>query len=141
MHLSVAVALYLFVPLCCLWGVSSYKQQSDCISKDITLRIRGCGMLLIVFVHAIENYINPQTFFIYVSGVIGVASCFLVSGYGLLTWLRYSVVLAFFNVIIEQLDVANFHHFIVEIEKETFYQKQKGYLTALYNFIRIEANA
>ena len=83
MHLPVAAALYLIVPLCCLWGVSLYREQTTSLSQDITLSIRGVGMLLIVFVHAIENYINPQTYFIYVSGVLGVAACFLVSGYGL----------------------------------------------------------
>ena len=83
MHLPVAATLYLIVPLCCLYGVSVHRNQTDSLSQDITLSIRGVGMLLIVFVHGIENYINPQTFFIYVSGVLGVAACFLVSGYGL----------------------------------------------------------
>lgn len=83
MNLPVAAALYLIVPLCCLWGVSIHRNQTVSLSQDITLSIRGVGMLLIVFVHSIDNYINPQTFFIYVSGVLGVAACFLVSGYGL----------------------------------------------------------
>lgn len=83
MHLPVAAALYLIVPLCCLLGVSIHRNQTVSLSQDITLSIRGVGMLLIIFVHGIENYINPQTYFIYVSGVLGVAACFLVSGYGL----------------------------------------------------------
>lgn len=83
MHLPVAAVLYLIVPLCCLWGVSIHKEEGLSLSQDITLSIRGVGMLLIVFVHSIENDINLQTFFIYVSGVLGVAACFLVSGYGL----------------------------------------------------------
>lgn len=83
MHLSVGIALYLIVPLLCLWGVSFRKDKLDTLSQDITLSIRGIGMLLIVFVHAIEGFLNLQTYFIYVSGVLGVAACFLVSGYGL----------------------------------------------------------
>lgn len=83
MHFPVAAALYLILPLCCLWGISIHREQSDSIPQNVTLSIRGVGMLLIVFVHASENYITAQTYFIYVSGVLGVAACFLVSGYGL----------------------------------------------------------
>ena len=83
MHLSVGIALYLIVPLLCLWGVSFRKDKLDTLSQDITLSIRGIGMLLIVFVHAIEGFLDLQTYFIHVSGVLGVAACFLVSGYGL----------------------------------------------------------
>lgn len=83
MQLSVGIVLYLIVPLLCLWGVLFRKDETDALAQDITLSIRGIGMLLIVFVHAIEGYLNLQTYFIYVSGVLGVAACFLVSGYGL----------------------------------------------------------
>lgn len=83
MHLPVAVSLYLIVPLLCLWGTSFRRDEVNGLSQDITLSIRGVGMLLIVFVHVIQDYINLQTYFIYVSGVLGVAACFLVSGYGL----------------------------------------------------------
>lgn len=83
MHLPVAIAVYLIVPLLCLWGVSFRRDDRNSLSRDVTLSIRGIGMLLIVFVHLIRDYINPQTYFIYVSNILGVSACFLVSGYGL----------------------------------------------------------
>lgn len=83
MHLPVAIVLYLIVPLLCLWGTSFHRDERFTLSQDVTLSIRGIGMLLIVFVHLIQDYINLQTYFVYVSGVLGVSACFLVSGYGL----------------------------------------------------------
>ena len=83
MHLPVAIVLYLIVPLLCLWGISFHRDERLTLSQDVTLSIRGIGMLLIVFVHLIQDYINLQTYFVFVSGVLGVSACFLVSGYGL----------------------------------------------------------
>lgn len=83
MQIPVWSVLYLIVPALCLVGVSFRSDDQQTLSKDVTGSIRGIGMLLIVFVHGIEGYINNETFFIYVSGVLGVSACFLVSGYGL----------------------------------------------------------
>ena len=49
MHLPVAVSLYLIVPFLCLWGTSFRRDEVNGLSQDITLSIRGIGMLLIVF--------------------------------------------------------------------------------------------
>lgn len=83
MQISVWIALYFLVPALCLIGVSRQKESNQTLSKDATSSLRGIGMLLIIFVHGIEGYVNSETFFIYVSGVVGVSACFLVSGYGL----------------------------------------------------------
>lgn len=78
-----AIVLYIIVPLLCLIGIKYDKDEKNILSKDDTLTMRGIGMLFIVFTHMVKGNICPSTYFFYVSGGVGVAICFLVSGYGL----------------------------------------------------------
>lgn len=79
------IVLYIIVPLLCLVGTKIEINQGDVLTKDQTLIMRGLGMVFIIFTHMVETNICTSTYFFHVSGVIGVAVCFLVSGYGLHT--------------------------------------------------------
>lgn len=78
-----AIVLYVVVPILCLFGTKSKYYENSVLSKDETLMLRGIGMLFIVFTHMVKTNICTSTYFFYVSGVVGVGVCFLVSGYGL----------------------------------------------------------
>lgn len=80
--MSIIICCYIFIILICLVGIRK-NEAINGLTKDATQAIRGVGMLLIVFSHAIENTINNTTYFFYVSAILGVSACFLVSGYGL----------------------------------------------------------
>lgn len=80
--MSILISCYIIPTLLSLFFIKK-QENKNLLSKDATLSIRGIGMLLIVFAHAIEGTVNTYTFFIYVSAILGVSSCFLVSGYGL----------------------------------------------------------
>lgn len=79
----IAIVLYVIIPIICLIGAKKRKSIDDFLDKDATLAMRGVGMLFIVYTHKAAENICPDTYFYYVSGVIGVGICFLVSGYGL----------------------------------------------------------
>lgn len=79
----IALVLYIVIPVLCLLGVKRRKEISNFLDMDATLTMRGVGMLFIVFTHMAAANVCPDTYFYYVSGVIGVGICFLVSGYGL----------------------------------------------------------
>ena len=78
-----AIVLYIVVPILCLFGIRGKDCENNVLSKDETLMIRGIGMLFIIFTHMVKENICTSTYFFYVSGVVGVGVCFLVSGYGL----------------------------------------------------------
>lgn len=80
--MSVLICCY-FIPLLISFIGMKKQPESDNLSKDATTSIRGIGMLLIIFAHAVESYVNTYTFFFYTSAILGVSACFLVSGYGL----------------------------------------------------------
>ena len=79
----IAIVLYVVVPMMCLLGVAKREKIDSFLDKDATLAMRGVGMLFIVFTHMAATNVCQDTYFFYVSGVIGVGICFLVSGYGL----------------------------------------------------------
>lgn len=81
--MSIVICLYIILPILCLIGVQKNDLIEPALTKDATVSIRGIGMLLIIFAHAIGDHIVPETFFFYVSAILGVSACFLVSGYGL----------------------------------------------------------
>lgn len=81
--MGIAVVLYLVIPLLCMLGIKRREPQGNRLEKDATLAMRGVGMLFIMYTHLVKGHICTATFFFYVSGIIGVAICFLVSGYGL----------------------------------------------------------
>lgn len=78
-----AVVIYIVIPVLCLLGVHTNANEKNMISKDASLAMRGLGMLFIIYTHMAQSNTCPETYYFYVSGVIGVAICFLVSGYGL----------------------------------------------------------
>lgn len=80
--MSILISCYIIPILLSLFFIKK-QEKNNILSKDATLSVRGIGMLLIVFAHAIEGTVNTYTFFIYVSAILGVSACFLVSGYGL----------------------------------------------------------
>ncbi len=61
---------------------ASYGSNQVSLSREETLVLRGIAMLIIVFSHLADPAVKV-TFFFYVSGALGVAICFFVSGYGL----------------------------------------------------------
>lgn len=73
---------YCFLPGVSIIGLRKHDYSSQ-LRKDTTTELRGLGMLLIILAHAVGTYINNITFFFYVSAVLGVGSCFFLSGYGL----------------------------------------------------------
>lgn len=81
--MMLALVLYIVIPALCLVGVHRRGSVENMLDKDTTLAMRGLGMLLIVFTHMAAGFICTSTYFFWVSGTIGVAICFLVSGYGL----------------------------------------------------------
>lgn len=89
----IGLFIYIYVVLfglCCV-GIkkSGGGSEANTLSRDCTTSIRGVGMLLIIMAHAIGSYITPLTYFYYVSAVLGVSACFLVSGYGLAKSRKY----------------------------------------------------
>lgn len=78
-----AVILYLAIPLICLLGVRRRTGKENILDRDATLAMRGLGMLLIIYTHLSQRNLCAETYFFYLSGVVGVAICFFVSGYGL----------------------------------------------------------
>ena len=78
-----AIVLYIIIPILCLLGVRKRNSEENALTKEATLAMRGLGMLFIIFTHMAQRNICTETYFFYVSGVIGVGICFLVSGYGL----------------------------------------------------------
>lgn len=81
--MMLAIVIYIVVPVLCLLGVHRRKSVESILTKDATLAMRGLGMMFIVFTHMAAEFICISTYFFWVSGAIGVAICFLVSGYGL----------------------------------------------------------
>lgn len=81
--MMLAIVLYIVVPALCLIGAHRRKPVEDFLTKDATLAMRGLGMMFIIFTHMAAGFICTSTYFFWVSGAIGVAICFLVSGYGL----------------------------------------------------------
>lgn len=79
----IAIVLYVLFPIFVFFGIKKRAITNDFLDVDATLTMRGIGMLFIVFTHMAAANICPDTYFYYVSGVIGVGICFLVSGYGL----------------------------------------------------------
>ncbi|MEO2261818.1 acyltransferase [Dorea sp. YH-dor228] len=77
------IVLYVVIPVLCLVGIQKRHELKNIFDKNTTLAMRGVGMLFIVFTHMSKSNLCTETYFFYVSGVIGVAICFLVSGYGL----------------------------------------------------------
>ena len=82
---SFIIVFALLAALCCV-GIIGKKPVNvnalTALSKEETCALRGVAMLIIVFSHLADPSIHI-TFFFYVSGALGVAVCFLVSGYGL----------------------------------------------------------
>ena len=76
------LALYLVLPALFLIGIKK-RNTSDRIITDTSLELRGLGMVLIVLAHAVGDHPDNATFFFYVSAILGVGACFLLSGYGL----------------------------------------------------------
>ena len=76
------ITLYLLLPISFLPGFKK-RNVTDHISSDTSTELRGLGMALIVLAHAVGNNSNTATFFFYVSAILGVGACFLLSGYGL----------------------------------------------------------
>ena len=70
------------LPISFLPGVKK-RNVSDHIITDTSTELRGLGMALIVLAHAVGSNSNTATFFFYVSAILGVGACFLLSGYGL----------------------------------------------------------
>ena len=81
--MAIAIVLYIVVPALCLLGMRKRECLENSLRKDATLAVRGAGMLFIVFTHMAKANICKATYFFYVSGAVGVAACFFVSGYGL----------------------------------------------------------
>lgn len=73
---------YLLLPAACLIGVRK-RRPSDSLDHELSEELRGLGMLLIVMAHAVKSTDNYATFFFFVSAILGVGACFLLSGYGL----------------------------------------------------------
>lgn len=67
-------------------GSSTKNDEKETIVSSLspkeTMALRGVAMLIIVYSHMADPGIRT-TFFFYVSGALGVAICFFISGYGL----------------------------------------------------------
>ena len=77
------VFLYIVIPLCCLIGIHRVSSVSKELDKDSSLELRGVGMIMIVLTHATAGAPLNASFFWSVTGIVGVALCFFLSGYGL----------------------------------------------------------
>ncbi len=77
------VFLYIVIPLCSLIGVHRVSSIRNELKKDSSLELRGVGMIMIVLTHATVGAPLNASFFWSVTGIVGVALCFFLSGYGL----------------------------------------------------------
>ena len=80
--LSLIIVFYFVIPAICLIGVEKKPISALLIEKDTAIELRGLSMLLIILAHAVGTDSNYATFFFYVSAILGVGMCFLLSGYG-----------------------------------------------------------
>lgn len=82
---SFIIVFVLLAALCCAGIIGKGPINVNgltALSKEETCALRGVAMIIIMFSHLANPSIHI-TFFFYVSGALGVAVCFLVSGYGL----------------------------------------------------------
>ena len=136
--MSILICCYIIPTILSLFFIK--KQDNNLLSRDATLSIRGIGMLLIVFTHAIESNINTYTYFFHVSAILGVSACFLVSGYGLYLSLEknHNYLKGFLIQKFSRLLIPYFIYFIISILYSVFSKQNLDISTIGYELITLQ---